>query len=122
MDYFNLGSKISYSDLNAIVYLLRKFKRLTSDLTLGSNRIESDYGNYNITGGLTSVGGNFILEDDVTISSSDVLLNCFYTFNFTVVDVNLSGTVNRRVISVTGDTSSKMPNNTNKLKEVTNSQ
>ena len=104
MDYFNLGSKISYSDFNAIVYLLRKFKRLTSDLTLGSNRIESDYGVYNVTGGLTSVGGNFILEDDVTISSSDVLLNCFYTFYFTVVDVNLSGTVNRRVVSVTGDT------------------
>ena len=104
MDYFNLGSKLDYSELNAIVYLLRKFKRLTSDLTLGSNRIESDYGVYNVTGGLTSVGGNFILEDNVTISSSDVLLNCFYTFNFTVVDVNLSGTVNRRVVSVTGDT------------------
>ena len=104
MDFFSLGSKISYSDFNAIVYLLRKFKRLTSDLTLGSNRIESDYGNYNITGGLTSVGGNFILEDDVTISSSDVLLNCFYTFYFTVVDVNLSGTVNRREVTVTGDT------------------
>ena len=104
MDFFSLGSKISYSDFNAIVYLLRKFKRLTSTLKLGSNRIGSDYGNYNITGGLTSVGGNFILEDDVTISSSDVLLNCFYTFYFTVVDVNLSGTVNRRVISVTGDT------------------
>ena len=104
MNYFNLGSKISYSDFNAIVYLLRKFKRLTSDLRLGSNRIESDYGVYNVTGGLTSVGGNFILEDDVTITSSDVLLNCFYTFNFTVVDVNLSGTVNRRIVSVTGDT------------------
>ena len=104
MDYFSLGSKLDYPDLNALVYLLRKFKRLTSDLTLGSNRIESDYGVYNVTGGLTSVGGNFILEDDVTISSSDVLLNCFYTFYFTVVDVNLSGTVNRRVVSVTGDT------------------
>ena len=104
MDYFSLGSKLDYPELNAIVYLLRKFKRLTSDLTLGGNRIESDYGVYNVTGGLTSVGGNFILEDDVTISSSDVLLNCFYTFNFTVVDVNLSGTVNRRVVSVTGDT------------------
>ena len=104
MDYFGLGSKLDYPELNALVYLLRKFKRLTSDLRLGSNRIESDYGVYNVTGGLTSVGGNFILEDDVTISSSDVLLNCFYTFNFTVVDVNLSGTVNRRVVSVTGDT------------------
>ena len=104
MDYFSLGSKISYSDFNAIVYLLRKFKRLTSDLRLGDSSISSDYGVYNITGGLTSVGGNFILEDTVTISSSDVLLNCFYTFYFTVVDVNLSGTVNRRVVSVTGDT------------------
>ena len=104
MDYFSLGSEISYPDYNSLVYLLRKFKRLTSDLKLGNSRIESDYGTYNVTGGLTSVGGNFILEDNVTISSSDVLLNCFYTFYFTVVDVNLSGTVNRRVISVTGDT------------------
>ena len=104
MDFFGLGDTISYNDYNMIVYLLRKFKRLTSDLTLGNNTISSDYGNYNIAGGLTSVGGNFILEDDVTISSSDVLLNCFYTFYFTVVDVNLSGTVNRRVVSVTGDT------------------
>lgn len=104
MDYFSLGSKLDYPDLNALVYLLRKFKRLTSDLRLGSNSISSDYGTYNVAGGLTSVGGNFILEDTVTISSSDVLLNCFYTFHFTVVDVNLSGTVNRRVVSVTGDT------------------
>lgn len=104
MDYFSLGSEISYPDYNALVYLLRKFKRLTSDLKLGSSTISSDYGTYSVTGGLTSVGGNFILEDDVTVSSSDVLLNCFYTFYFTVVDVNLSGTVNRRVISVTGDT------------------
>lgn len=103
MDFFSLGSKLGYPDLNALVYLLRKFKRLTSDLTLGSNRIESDYGVYNVTGGLTSVGGNFILEDNVTIYSNDVLLNCFYTFIFTVVDVNLSGTVNKRFISVTGD-------------------
>jgi len=104
VDYFSLGSEISYPDYNALVYLLRKFKRLTSDLRLGSNSISSDYGTYSVTGGLTSVGGNFILEDNVTISSNDVLLNCFYTFYFTVVDVNLSGTVNRRVISVTGDT------------------
>ena len=104
MDYFSLGSEISYPNYNALVYLLRKFKRLTSDLKLGNNVISSDYGTYSVTGGLTSVGGNFILEDDVTISSSDVLLNCFYTFHFTVVDVNLSGTVNRRVVSVTGDT------------------
>ena len=104
MDYFSLGSEISYPNYNALVYLLRKFKRLTSDLKLGNNVISSDYGTYSVTGGLTSVGGNFILEDDVTITSSDVLLNCFYTFYFTVVDVNLSGTVNRRVVSVTGDT------------------
>ena len=104
MDYFSLGSEISYPNYNALVYLLRKFKRLTSDLKLGNNVISSDYGTYSVTGGLTSVGGNFILEDTVTISSDDVLLNCFYTFHFTVVDVNLSGTVNRRVVSVTGDT------------------
>lgn len=104
MNYFGLGDKLDYPDLNAIVYLLRKFKRLTSELKLGSSMIESDYGNYSVSGGLTSVGGNFILEDDVTISSTNVLRNCFYTFNFSVIDVNLSGTVNKRIVSVTGDT------------------
>ena len=103
MDFFSIGDKLGYDDLNSIVYLLRKFKRLTSDLRIAST-IESDYGTYTVSDGLTSVGGNYILEDDVTITSSDVLLNCFYTFHFTVVDVNLSGTVNRRVVSVTGDT------------------
>ena len=68
MEYFGLGDKIDYSAYNGLVYLLRKFKRLTSDLRLGSNSISSDYGTYNVAGGLTSVGGNFILEDDVTIS------------------------------------------------------
>ena len=103
MEYVTIGDVLGYEKYNAIVYLLRKFKRLTSDLRIASE-IKSDYGSYSFSDGLTSVGGNYILEDDVTITSSDVLLNCFYTFHFTVVDVNLSGTVNRRVVSVTGDT------------------
>ena len=104
MDYFSLGDSIGYSDLNALVYLLRKFKRLTSNLSLGDSSIVSDYGSFNITGGLESVGGNFIIESPVTISSSDVLKNCFYSFVFNVIDVNLSGTVNKRTVKVTGDT------------------
>lgn len=101
MNYIGIGDTIDYDDYNAIVYLLRKFKRLNSNLKLGKNTIISDYGTYNFTGGLTNVGGNYIIESVVNISSTDVLLNCYYTFNFNVIDVNTSGTVNKRIVSVT---------------------
>lgn len=106
MDYMGIGDTIDYDNYNMIVYMLRKFKRLKSNLRFGTQIIESDYGTYNIRGGLTNIDGNYIIESPVTITSNDVLLNCFYTFNFTVIDVNTSGTVNKRIISFTGDTSS----------------
>ncbi len=104
MNYFNLGSELNHSDLNGLVYLLRKFKRLTSKLKLNKNNISSEYGNYLFSDGLTSIGENYIIEENVSITSNDVLLNCFYTFKFTAIDVNLSGNVNRRIISITGNT------------------
>ena len=104
MEYLRLGDEIDYNTYNGLVYLLRKFKRLTSDLRLGNNTISSDYGTYTFNGGLTNVDGNYIIESPVTITSNDVLLNCFYSFNFTVIDVNTSGVVNRRVVTVTGYT------------------
>lgn len=107
MDYKELGDKISIDDYNAIVYLLRKFKRLTSNLRIGENILRSDFGTYTLTEGFKSFGGNWILENDVTITSDDVLKNCYYSFIFTVIDVNLSGEVNRRLVTVdsesTGD-------------------
>lgn len=106
MDYMGIGDTIDYDNYNMIVYMLRKFKRLKSNLRFGTQIIESDYGTYNIRGGLTNIDGNYIIESPVTITSNDVLLNCFYTFNFTVIDVNTSGTVNKRIISFTGNTNS----------------
>ena len=103
MDYLDIGDTINYSKYNALVYLLRKFKRLTSDLRI-STVINSDYGIYTFSNGLTSIGGNYILEDDVTITSDNCLKNCFYTFIFTAIDVNLTGEVNKREIAVTGGT------------------
>ena len=41
MDYYDIGDTINRADLNSIVYLLRKFKKLKKDLTLGSNNIET---------------------------------------------------------------------------------
>lgn len=104
MDYLGLGEKIDYNKYNALVYLLRKFKRLHSQLKLGNQSIIDDFGTYNFIGGLESIEGNWILEDDVNILSQDVLPNTEYTFSFTVVDVNTTGVVNRRVMSFTGVT------------------
>ena len=104
VDYLDLGSEIDYPTYNAIVYLLRKFKRLTNDLQLGNSVISTDYGTLSVTGGLVSLGGNFIIESPVTVSANDCLRNCFYSLHFTVIDRNLSGTVNRRIETVTGDT------------------
>ena len=104
VDYLDLGSEIDYPTYNAIVYLLRKFKRLTNDLRLGQSVINTDYGTLSFTGGLTSLGENFIIESPVTVSANDCLRNCFYSLHFTVIDRNLSGTVNRRVATVTGNT------------------
>ena len=75
MDYFDIGDKINRADLNSLVYLLRKFKKLTTNLTIGSSTIETEYGTLNFTDGFKSTGNNWIIEDDVTITSSDALKN-----------------------------------------------
>ena len=105
MDYLDFGDNIDYNKYNALVYLLRKFKKLTSNLTLGAYKLESDYGTFNFSDGFVNVGNNWILENPVTVTSNDVLKNTFYTFNFVVIDVNTTGTVNRRIVSVTEGTS-----------------
>ena len=46
MVYFDIGEEISMRDYNSLVYLLRKFKRLTSPLKLGALTLESDYGTF----------------------------------------------------------------------------
>ena len=104
MDYLDFGDNIDYNKYNALVYLLRKFKKLTSNLTLGAYKLESDYGTFNFSDGFVNVGNNWILENPVTVTSNDVLKNTFYTFNFVVIDVNTTGTVNRRIVSVTEGT------------------
>ena len=104
MDYLDFGDNIDYNKYNALVYLLRKFKKLTSNLTLGAYKLESDYGTFNFSDGFVNVGNNWILENPVTVTSNDVLKNTFYTFNFVVIDVNTTGTVNRRIVSVTAGT------------------
>ena len=107
MEFKNIGDTISVAEYNALVYLLRKFKRLTTTLQLGSSDLTSDFGNYHFTSGFKSFGANWIITDDVTVTSNDVLKNCYYSFIFTVIDVNLSGDINRRVVTVdsesTGD-------------------
>ena len=104
MDYLDFRDTIDYNKFNALVYLLRKFKKLTSELELGAYDINTDYyGSFHFTEGFVPVGNNWILEDNVTVTGSNVLLNSFYTFVFAVVDVNTSGVVNKRLIRVTSE-------------------
>lgn len=104
MDFFNVGSNINIKDYNSLVYLLRKFKRLTAPLRLGALNLTSDFGDFTFDKPLTNIGNNFIIEDEINISSSNCLKNCFYSFIFSVIDVNTSGTVNKRQVKVTGNT------------------
>lgn len=99
-----LGDSINYSDYNAIVYLLRKFKKLKTTLQLGAYELTSDFGDFTFTKGFENIGNNFILNNDVSVTSSNVLKNTFYTFIFSVLDVNLSGIVNKRNVKITGST------------------
>jgi len=110
MDYLDFGDTIDYNKFNALVYLLRKFKKLTTDLELGAYDINTDYGSFHFTDGFVPVGNNWILEDNVTVTGSNVLLNSFYTFVFTVVDVNTSGVVNKRLIRVTSESTGETGN------------
>ena len=104
ISFKNIKDNIDYRDYNALVYLLRKFKKLSTSLQIGANDLSSDYGDFHFSNGFESIGSNFILNNDVTITSDSVLRNAHYTFIFTVLDVNLSGNVNRRLIEVTGST------------------
>ena len=100
MNYFGFGDRIDYKSFNALVYLLRKFKKLTASLILGESTLNTDYGDLQFTEGFVSKGNNWILEDSVTVTSNNVLPNCFYTLVFSVIDVNTSGVVNRRSVRV----------------------
>ena len=106
----DFGDTIDYNKFNALVYLLRKFKKLTSELELGAYDINTDYGDFHFTDGFVPVGNNWILEDNVTVTGSNVLLNSFYTFVFTVVDVNTSGVVNKRLVRVTSESTGETGN------------
>lgn len=104
ISFKNIGNNIDYNDYNALVYLLRKFKKLTTSLQIGANDLSSDYGDFHFSDGFESIGSNFILNNDVRVISNSVLKNSFYTFVFTVLDVNLSGIVNKRTIKITSET------------------
>ena len=77
---------------------------------MGAYDINTDYGDFHFTDGFVPVGTNWILEDNVIVTSNNVLLNTFYTFVFTVVDVNTSGVVNKRLIRVTSESTGETGN------------
>lgn len=104
MNYFSLGDTLDYSTFNGLVYLLRKFRRLRTNITLGEKNIVDKYGTYRFIGDFTNINGNYILEEDVNIYADDVYKNATYTFIFNAINIDTSEEIHRRVIYKEGNT------------------
>lgn len=104
MDYFEIGNTIDYTKYNALCYILRKFKRLTTSIKLGEKNITDEYGTYRFIGDFTNVNGNYILEEPINIYADDVFKNAIYEFVFNIINVDTSEEINRRIIYKQGDT------------------
>lgn len=104
MNYFSLGDTLDYSQYNSIVYLLRKSRRLRTNITLGEKNIVDKYGTYRFIGDFTNINGNYILEEDVNIYADDVFKNATYTFIFNAINIDISEEIHRRIIYKECDT------------------
>ena len=104
MDYFQIGDTLDYSTFNGLVYLLRKSRRLRTNITLGEKNIVDTYGTFRFIGDFTNINGNFILEEPVNIYSDDVFKNATYTFIFNAINIDTSEEIHRRIIYKECDT------------------
>lgn len=104
MNYFSLGDELNQSNLNSLVYLLRKFKRLRTSIKLGEKNITTEYGTFRFIGDFTNINGNYTLEEQVNVYANDVFKNAQYEFIFNVINIDTSEEINRRIIYKSGDT------------------
>ena len=104
MNYFSLGDTLDYSTFNGLVYLLRKSRRLRTNITLGEKNIIDNYGTFRFIGDFTNINGNYILEEDVNIYADDVYKNATYTFIFNAINIDTSEEIHRRIIYKECDT------------------
>lgn len=104
MDFFQIGDTLDYSKYNGLTYLLRKYRRLRTNITLGEKNIVDKYGTYRFMGDFTNINGNYILEEPVNIYADDVFKNAVYTFVFNVVNIDTSEQILRRIVYKEGDT------------------
>lgn len=104
MDYFQIGDTLDYNKYNGLVYLLRKSRRLRSEIILGEKNIVDTYGTYRFIGDFTNINGNYILEEDVNIYADDVYKNATYTFIFNAINIDTSEEIHRRIIYKECDT------------------
>lgn len=104
MNYFSLGDTLDYSTFNGLVYLLRKSRRLRTNITLGEKNIIDKYGTFRFIGDFTNINGNYILEEDVNIYADDVYKNATYTFIFNAINIDTSEEIHRRIIYKECDT------------------
>lgn len=104
MDYFQIGDTLDYSTFNGLVYLLRKSRRLRTNITLGEKNIVDKYGTFRFIGDFTNINGNYILEEDVNIYADDVYKNATYTFIFNAINIDTSEEIHRRIIYKECDT------------------
>lgn len=104
MDYFQIGDTLDYNKYNGLVYLLRKSRRLRSEIILGEKNIVDTYGTYRFIGDFTNINGNYILEENVNIYADDVYKNATYTFIFNAINIDTSEEIHRRIIYKECDT------------------
>ena len=104
MDYFQIGDTLDYNKYNGLVYLLRKSRRLRTNITLGEKNIIDKYGTFRFIGDFTNINGNYILEEDVNIYADDVYKNATYTFIFNAINIDTSEEIHRRIIYKECDT------------------
>lgn len=104
MDYFQIGNTLDYNKFNGLVYLLRKSRRLRTNITLGEKNIIDNYGTFRFIGDFTNINGNYILEEDVNIYADDVFKNATYTFIFNAINIDTSEEIHRRIIYKECDT------------------
>ena len=100
LPFKNLHSQLDSTDFNNIVYLLKKFKKLTYIYSLGIGEIVGDFGNFTVSGNLQYVNNKYRIGNNGNVHivgfRDEIFSNAKYTFIFTIVSENTDGNVDNR--------------------------
>ena len=107
LPYKSLHSKAFDVDLNNIVYLLRKFKKLKTNYSLEMGVISGDFGNFSVSNKLVYINNKYRIKSGSQVNfhnSGNIFENSKYTFIFTIVSENASGVFDSREYRVEAET------------------